>query len=350
MVVMPLAAGSLRKRLQQGGVLEAEAVDIFQQILSGIEFAHSEGVLHRDLKPENVLNIDGRWAVADFGLSRRTFSGSTTITMANVGMGTLAYGAPEQFRDLHSVDARADVYALGKIFFELLTGEIPFPSMDMSKVPSKYRWIVTCATEENPDRRYGGVAALAAELVLQISGSSALTVPIDQAKQLLQNAELGDIAAVAALDQLLIANQEDDVLYKEFAVSLPVPVMQQLLKHRPDGLRAVVARFLHLAGGSHPFSYTDRIADFLANVHGLVHDTGIRRSIMEHLLDLGYTHNRWYVAQVFARLVSGSTDPSDVMAIAQVLRDNPDAVPFNAPWLQQNSLAPQLAQIIDQLA
>jgi eukaryotic-like serine/threonine-protein kinase len=110
---MPLARGSLRKLLTKRSVNVDEAVGIFRQILSGMEFAHSEGVLHRDLKPENVLFIDGRWPIADFGLSRRVLSGSTTITMTNVGMGTWAYGAPEKFLDAHSVDERADIYALG---------------------------------------------------------------------------------------------------------------------------------------------------------------------------------------------------------------------------------------------
>ncbi|KQS69071.1 serine/threonine-protein kinase [Modestobacter sp. Leaf380] len=347
--VMPLAAGSLRKRLQTGSVPEDEAVDIFRQVLSGIDFAHSEGVLHRDLKPENVLQIDGRWAVADFGLSRRAFSGSTTITMTNVGMGTLAYGAPEQFRDLHSVDERADVFALGKIFYELLTGDLPFPTMDMSLVPSKFRWIVTCATDNDPDRRYRTVAALAAELELQVTGSSTLTVPIDQAKRLLQQAEAGDSKAVAALDQLLTTNQDDEVLYKEFVVSLPVPVLEQLYAQRPDGVKAVVNRFLVLSEGSHPFSYTDLIADFLANAFTVIPDTGIRRGIIECLLELGYYHNRWHVGMVFARLVASATDPSDVMAIAQVMRNNLGAVPFHVNWLKQYSLAPQITQIIDQL-
>jgi serine/threonine protein kinase len=94
--VMPLASGSLRQLLPlyPGGMPEDLAVTMFFSILDAVQFAHTQGVLHRDIKPENVLIFDDEPVIADFGLGLRLQSGSTTITVAHVGLGTIQYSAP----------------------------------------------------------------------------------------------------------------------------------------------------------------------------------------------------------------------------------------------------------------
>ena len=113
-----------------------EAVSLFRKILDAVHAAHSVDMIHRDLKPANVMmeELEERWVprVADFGLVKmlRDLGADEELTRSGVGMGTPAYSAPEQLRDARNVDARADVFSLGCIFYELVCGQRAFPGRD----------------------------------------------------------------------------------------------------------------------------------------------------------------------------------------------------------------------------
>src|SRR5665213_2815807 len=128
--VMPLAKTNLRDELVhfQGNI--ARIVNAFRQILDGVECAHTNGIVHRDLKPENVLLFDDAFEydvvkIGDFGLGKRLDFESVTITSSSQNMGTAAYMPPEQFNDFKHVGKPGDIYSLGKILYELLTGRLP---------------------------------------------------------------------------------------------------------------------------------------------------------------------------------------------------------------------------------
>jgi serine/threonine-protein kinase len=126
--VMPYVEGeSLRSRLEREKQLPIEeAVRIAVAVGSALDYAHRHGVIHRDLKPENILLHDGQPLVADFGIALAVSNaGGSRVTQTGVSLGTPQYMSPEQATGDRAIDARADVYALGAVTYEMLTGEPP---------------------------------------------------------------------------------------------------------------------------------------------------------------------------------------------------------------------------------
>lgn len=157
--------GSLREKLLQhpNGLPVAEALRILRQIAAGLEAAHASGVIHRDMKPENVLmDADGTARVTDFGLALPLHEASTRLTLAGTAMGTVDYMAPEQFRGVEA-DARLDVFALGVMAYELLTGKTPRGSFDAphrlrAEIPAHISTAVMKALRPEPAERFASIA------------------------------------------------------------------------------------------------------------------------------------------------------------------------------------------------
>ena len=126
--VMPFVEGeSLRARLKREGTLPmAEALRIASEIGDALDYAHTQGLVHRDVKPENVLFQAGHAVVCDFGIARAATASEGHLTRTGTSVGTLAYMSPEQLEAGVEVDGRADVYALGCIVHEMLSGANPF--------------------------------------------------------------------------------------------------------------------------------------------------------------------------------------------------------------------------------
>ncbi len=139
-LVMPLLTESLRQRfVRLGKPPVAEAVRMVREVATGLEAAHAQGILHRDVKPENImLDAEGRALLTDFGLARDDgarggSSAPQTLAEGGLPVGTLEFMAPERFRHA-PVDARSDIYSLGAVLYELLTGRLPHEANEGSSL------------------------------------------------------------------------------------------------------------------------------------------------------------------------------------------------------------------------
>ena len=136
---MPFVEGiSLRDRMSREKQLPiAEAVRIATEIASALDYAHRHGVIHRDIKPENILLHDGSALVADFGIALAASKAGTRMTETGMSLGTPQYMSPEQAMGERELDQRSDVYALGCVTYEMLTGEPPFSGPTAQAIVAK---------------------------------------------------------------------------------------------------------------------------------------------------------------------------------------------------------------------
>lgn len=136
-----VAGGTLADLLSSGRLRLEEAERLFRALLDGLEHAHARGVVHRDLKPGNILIREsggGRVPrIADFGIAKHGLGDAGPQTQSGVAMGTPAYMAPEQVEDAHGVDQRADLYSLGVILYEMVTGQRAFSASNDAAILHK---------------------------------------------------------------------------------------------------------------------------------------------------------------------------------------------------------------------
>jgi serine/threonine protein kinase len=160
--IMEFVDGLNLRQLEHAARLPSgEALAIIPQICEALQFAHDAGVVHRDIKPENILlDKTGRVKIADFGIAKMVGGESTElgITGTKQAIGTPHYMAPEQVEKPETVDHRADIYSLGVVFYEMLTGELPLgkfgPPSSRVRVDVRLDEVVLRALEKEPELRY----------------------------------------------------------------------------------------------------------------------------------------------------------------------------------------------------
>lgn len=163
--VMEFVAGEdLQKRLRRGPMECSAAVKILREICDALEHAHQVGIIHRDIKPSNVL-LDGagQARVADFGLAILKGQNAERLTRTGAALGTLEYSAPEQTDNPARTDQRSDIYSVGVMAFEMLTGQLPRGVFDPPSKQATVDWrfdeVILRALQHDPEKRFPTVAA-----------------------------------------------------------------------------------------------------------------------------------------------------------------------------------------------
>ena len=225
--VMPFVTGeSLRDRLEREKQLPVEdALRITREVADALGHAHGHGIIHRDIKPENILLQGGHALVADFGIALAVQSaGGPRLTQTGLSLGTPQYMSPEQAMGERTMDARSDVYALGAVLYEMLTGEPPFtgatvaavvakvlatepapPTATRKTVPGHVEAAVLKALAKLPADRWGSAAEFVAGTTNAQTNMPRSARPSVRAGNTLQRDRIGILAGIGGLAALVVA-------------------------------------------------------------------------------------------------------------------------------------------------
>ncbi|MFL5943411.1 MAG: Stk1 family PASTA domain-containing Ser/Thr kinase [Gaiellaceae bacterium] len=219
------------------------AVEYARQILSALRFAHRHGIVHRDIKPHNVLvDREGRVKVTDFGIAR---AGTSQMTETGSIVGTAQYLSPEQARG-GEVDQRSDLYSLGVVLYELVTGKTPFegdtpveiamkhlsatpqkPSELRSDIPPELDMVIMRALAKDPDERYQSADEMESDLERVARGAPVAAATMDAATQVLRRPAAAATAATAA------------TMIAPSATVPPPPVVEEEVEEQEGGGRPI---------------------------------------------------------------------------------------------------------------
>jgi serine/threonine-protein kinase len=259
---------SLKELVTARGPLPiGDAIAFTREVLSALRFAHRKGVVHRDIKPHNVMaDADGRLKVTDFGIAR---AGASQMTEAGSIIGTAQYLSPEQARGA-AVDQRSDLYSVGIVLYELLTGTVPFngetpveiamrhlsdtpqpPSIKRPEIPPDLDMIVLRALAKNPDDRFQTAAEMDAELERVAQGAGVTTETADAATAVLSG------TAFAAAPTAITPPRRPPAARPSYRYAEPPP------KQRPIWPWLLALLFVVLAGVAGWFAY-GKIQDSLS--------------------------------------------------------------------------------------
>jgi serine/threonine protein kinase len=350
--VMPLAQGNLRQKLSSLSSEEDAVVSIFRQIVGGVDYAHQQGVVHRDLKPENILFLsEEKVAISDFGLGRLLARDTTTLTRTNMGLGTLEYMAPEQYVAPKEADVRCDVYALGKVLYEMLTKQLPYPSVELSLLPGKFQYIVGRCIRNSASERFRSVRQLLSELEL-LNRADEFEDSDERSRHILEeilSLNPSQKKDLNRLTMLLERERDDAVVIRAVLPRIPVPLLRAYAESFRQGFKDIVAQYDEYVSGNLDFEYTDLVADLYEACFDVSKDLEFRGLLLRRLLDMGWRHNRFHVRDIFWRLVSSADESGIAMTIVETIRANPGAAVWMAERISGYDLLPRVKKEFQKL-
>jgi serine/threonine protein kinase len=336
--IMPLAECTLQEELRTDPTLAGNYKEVLFDVLAGLECMHELGYIHRDLKPANILKFNtgesSYYAISDFGLMAVTESDSSTLTGSNAQGGTQNYAPPELMRNFKAATHLADIYSFGAILHDVFGNgarRIPYTELTL---PGAIGEVIQKCTKTNAARRYRSITAL----------RDALYKVLDETE--VEFSSTGEEESVVVLkasnaisddqwDDIFLLFEEDDENVsncRNIFANINDEHIEKLKNDTPElfvALGHYYARFIN--GNSFDFDY----CDILASKAELFYEDGdlaLKAKISLALLELGVSHNRWYVERKFLRLAG--TDISDNLANRIISEIEVEGINFNFKIVQ----------------
>lgn len=353
--VMPLADCNLSNILEDLRQNEDRRRYIFLQILEGIKYAHESGVIHRDIKPQNILIMKGdHVAITDFGLGRYLTRDTTTLTLHGEQFGTIAYSAPEQWNDFIQADCRSDIYALGKILFQMITSRPVFPILNLTGLEGKYVYIIQKCIENDPAGRYQTIDHLIEDFNLLTQKEFNIESPIEMAQKLIGEvvdpfSEAVNSKGLEDLVKLFLENNENDELYFEIFPRMPSEIISKLIISQNTPFINMLQIYDALISGNLVFSYCDTVANFYKKIFWEIEIFSIKSMVLNRLIDMGWSHNRFYVRDVIAEILYEIKDTGLARLALDAFRRNAEATKWTSQAINLSKIHPIIREGIREI-
>lgn len=266
--------------------------NVVTEILNGLIYLHEQGVLHRDLKPQNILyNSDTDIAISDLGFSRQIDSDSLRLTRYGDVFGTQRYISPEQAQNSENVDDKTDIFAFGKILEDIVTNFQRYP------VPNdEIGYIIDKCTNPHVDRRFSSARELKSMIdnvyqsILKIAANDDISASIS-----LLEMRMMDFSDIENLALKLMSHAQEDSIEK-FFFFLSDEEYKELECKQLELLQNLVRRLKdYYTSQMWGFNYTDTIGSVCQKFYNLSSNSTIRALFLFIILEVGISHNRFYV-------------------------------------------------------
>ncbi|MGQ3673597.1 serine/threonine-protein kinase [Xanthobacter sp. TB0136] len=309
--LMPLAENSLDADISIDPTLGGAFVSAISDIVSALEEIHSMEIYHRDLKPQNVLRYtkDGNitYSISDFGLISMKESNLSELTKSGMGKGSDYYTAPEISNDLRNASARSDVYSLGCILHDMVGKEPRVPFREI-KEDGDFGPILSACTKDDPSKRFASAkAVLDAILTVEYEPDGTLSDASEDFLTMLGASDAPDGDVWSRLADYL----EEKATKADIAAicgQLTAEKIERACQDAPDCSKRLSLVFSEWVSGT---NFNFDLADAIANrVEVFFQNCDLEAKVecLMALLELGTSHNRWYVERKFARLCGADMD------------------------------------------
>jgi hypothetical protein len=327
--LMPVASGSLADDLTKDETLGGRFLSAFNDIVAGLEELHEVAIYHRDLKPQNVLKFgqgnDSYYAISDFGFISQKDSQLSKLTSTGMAKGSDYYTAPEITSDLRNASAQSDIYSLGCILHDMVGLASRVPCAEIRE-DGQYGGILRNCTRQNPKNRFKSVSAVL-DAVVSV-GPSAAAPPTPAADEFVK-----ELAGAGTLSEkfwvALVEFVEDNVEAADaraILIAITRDHIDELCKNYPTSAQSLGMCYAQwVRDSAFNFDACDGIANRL---EVFINGCGLEAKVdcLMAMLELGTSHNRWYVERKFLRFCGPSLEQPAAKRLAIEFRTSSDEV------------------------